>query len=188
MLGKCKICQDVFEDRSKNHSRKICGSINCRRTMMKSYMKTTDPVKRKISSLKFQNANPNYLKEWREENQEQDRKLNREYVAKRYNVDVCFRLAHLLRTRLRKCALAVGVSGPRELGCSIEEFRRHLESQFTEGMSWDNYGLLGWHIDHKVPLDSAVSEEEVKRLCHYTNLQPLWALDNWKKGNKNGTL
>ena len=49
-------------------------------------------------------------------------------------------------------------------------------------MSWDNYGK--WHIDHIIPLSSANSEDDIYKLCHYTNLQPLWAEDNLKKSNK----
>ena len=52
-------------------------------------------------------------------------------------------------------------------------------------MTWENHGHGGWHIDHIIPLDSALSEEELYKLCHYTNLQPLWAKDNIRKGNKN---
>lgn len=51
-------------------------------------------------------------------------------------------------------------------------------------MNWDNRGLYGWHIDHIIPLSSAKTEEEVYKLCHYTNLQPLWAKENLSKGNK----
>jgi hypothetical protein len=51
-------------------------------------------------------------------------------------------------------------------------------------MCWDNHSLYGWHIDHKIPLSSAKTEEEAYQLCHYTNLQPLWAEDNLKKSNK----
>ena len=53
-----------------------------------------------------------------------------------------------------------------------------------EGMSWDNYGYYGWHIDHIIPLSFAKTEEETYKLCHYTNLQPLWANDNLTKGKK----
>lgn len=62
----------------------------------------------------------------------------------------------------------------------ISAVRIWLENQFTEGMSWDNYG--DWHIDHKTPISAAKNLEEFKILSHYTNLQPLWALDNVKKG------
>ena len=63
--------------------------------------------------------------------------------------------------------------------------QKYLESQFLEGMCWDNYGIYGWHIDHKIPLCSAKNETELLKLFHYTNLQPLWAEDNLKK---NGNL
>jgi hypothetical protein len=58
----------------------------------------------------------------------------------------------------------------------------YLGDLFTEKMNWDNYGE--WHIDHIIPLSSANTEEEIYKLCHYTNLQPLWAEDNIKKSNK----
>lgn len=68
------------------------------------------------------------------------------------------------------------------LGCSYSEFKTHIESQFIDGMSWDNRSE--WHIDHKIPVSSAKTEEELIALNHYSNLQPLWALDNMKKGAK----
>jgi len=68
------------------------------------------------------------------------------------------------------------------LGCTWEVAHRHLESQFTKGMTWSNHGE--WHIDHIMPLSSAKTKEELEGLCHYTNLQPLWAFDNISKGNK----
>lgn len=58
----------------------------------------------------------------------------------------------------------------------------HFENLFTDGMNWDN--MDKWHIDHIIPLRLAETEEDVFRLCHYTNLQPLWAIDNLKKGGK----
>jgi hypothetical protein len=70
------------------------------------------------------------------------------------------------------------------LGCNVLELKNHLEFQFKEGMSWNNHGLFGWHIDHIKPLSSAKTEKELYILCHYTNLQPLWAKDNLSKGNK----
>ncbi len=70
------------------------------------------------------------------------------------------------------------------IGCSWIDFKIYLESKFTEGMSWDNYGK--WHIDHIVPLSSFDLSDPVQleKACHYTNLQPLWAKDNLKKSNK----
>ena len=68
------------------------------------------------------------------------------------------------------------------VGCSPESLKEHLEKQFTNGMTWDNRSE--WHIDHIIPLSSAKTEEELYKLCHYSNLQPLWAGDNLSKGNK----
>lgn len=68
------------------------------------------------------------------------------------------------------------------LGCSIDELKNHLEKQFKPGMTWDNYGQ--WEIDHRIPLSSANNEQEMIKLFHYTNLQPLWSKDNRKKSDK----
>jgi hypothetical protein len=72
------------------------------------------------------------------------------------------------------------------LGCSIEEFKIYLEKQFTKGMNWGNYGKKGWHIDHILPCASfdLTDPEQQKKCFHYTNLQPLWAEDNYKKKDK----
>lgn len=68
------------------------------------------------------------------------------------------------------------------IGVSYETAKIHLERKFTKGMNWGNIGE--WHIDHIIPLSSAKTEEELKALCHYTNLQPLWAKDNLSKSDK----
>ena len=70
------------------------------------------------------------------------------------------------------------------LGCSIEELKKYLESKFQQGMTWDNYGRGGWHIDHIIPSSSAIDIESLIKLQHYTNLQPLWEADNLRKGSK----
>lgn len=78
------------------------------------------------------------------------------------------------------------VSAVTDLGCSIEFLMEYLSSKFQEGMSWENYGKQGWHIDHILPLSKFNLEDptEFKVANHYTNLQPLWAIDNLKKWNK----
>lgn len=68
------------------------------------------------------------------------------------------------------------------LGCDWPTLKAHIESQFTGGMSWGRFAEI--HIDHIVPLSSAKNEQELEALCHYTNLQPLWAKDNQRKGCK----
>lgn len=75
-------------------------------------------------------------------------------------------------------------SSPTEkiLGCSFDEFKQYISSLFKNGMTWDNYG--DWQLDHIIPLATAKTIEDVERLCHYTNLQPLWAKDNLDKRAK----
>lgn len=68
------------------------------------------------------------------------------------------------------------------LGCDWATLASHMEARFQPGMSWDNRGK--WHVDHIIPLDSAKTPEEMERLCHYTNLQPLWAADNIRKSDR----
>ena len=77
-------------------------------------------------------------------------------------------------------------SAVKDLGCSIPEFREYLEKKFQDNMSWNNYGRKGWHIDHIIPLANfdLTIREQFLCACHYTNLQPLWALDNRLKGNR----
>jgi len=68
------------------------------------------------------------------------------------------------------------------LGANWKTVEAFMEAKFVDGMNWDNIGE--WHIDHIIPLSSAETEQETIKLCHYTNLQPLWAFDNMSKGNK----
>jgi hypothetical protein len=80
------------------------------------------------------------------------------------------------------------------LDCTAKFFKEHIEKQFTSGMSWENYGRKGWHVDHIIPLHSFNLKDPKEQLkaFHYSNCQPLWAEDNmakrgklnWKKGNK----
>lgn len=72
------------------------------------------------------------------------------------------------------------------LGCDYLTAKKYIERQFTKGMTWENHGIGEgkWQIDHKIPLSSAKNLEEMKILCHYRNLQPLWAIDNNRKKAK----
>lgn len=115
---------------------------------------------------------------------------NRDKIAKalaeRRARNPIVRLANSMRRSIRRY-LDAGQKGEMSsfeiIGCSKDDLRKHLESNFRRGMTWQNYGSY-WHIDHIVPLISAKSPEEVKRLCHWTNLQPLTAFENISKGSK----
>jgi hypothetical protein len=70
------------------------------------------------------------------------------------------------------------------LGYSAITLKRHLEEQFLPGMSWDNYGQFGWHVDHKRPVSSFAPGSSVREVNALSNLQPLWWRDNLAKGAK----
>lgn len=111
------------------------------------------------------------------------RKESREKYRNSYFTDVKFRLAVVLRSRLRmaiKNNQKVG-SAVRDLGCTISELKYYLEGKFQDGMTWENYG--NWHIDHIIPLAfyDLTNREQLLQACHYTNLQPLWAEENLNK-------
>ena len=103
------------------------------------------------------------------------------------------RLKHYIREGVRR-ALFYGdmikdAPSITYLGCTIEEFRNYITSKFLPGMTWDNHGRGPdkWHLDHIIPLDVLNEKADidmVKRVCHYTNYQPLWEIDNLSKNNK----
>jgi len=116
------------------------------------------------------------------------------YHTNRKAVDISYCLVSLLRTRLSKALLGNFKSGSavRDLGCSIVELKAYLEERFYsrsttgEEMTWEARGRYGWHIDHVKPLISfdLTDRDQLLEACHYTNLQPLWAEDNYAKGFK----
>jgi hypothetical protein len=127
-------------------------------------------------------ADASRKKAWYEANKQ--RVIDRKRERRQSNVQL--RMAENLRVRLYnaiKHNSKVG-SAVSDLGCTMEEFKAYIENKFVEGMTWENYGQ--WHLDHIIPISSfdLTDYEQVKKACHYTNLQPLWALDNLKKGDK----
>lgn len=153
-----------------------------------------------------------YMREWRKANRDRARELSRDagrrWRAKPGNQDKISdrnrrwratnpdkarmqrqkedRLAKNLRSRLNQAVRGGFKAGSavRDLGCSIDEFRAHIEAQFLPGMSWDNWGK--WHIDHVLPLAWFDLTDRVQFLtaAHYTNMQPLWAVNNLSKGSR----
>lgn len=117
-----------------------------------------------------------------------EKKFRNNYRKNRAKTDPIFRIRINLRARIKSAIKGNYKSGSavRDLGCSILELKQYLESKFQPGMSWENYGRNGWHIDHIIPLSSfdLTDREQFKKACHYTNLQPLWAEENLKKSNK----
>lgn len=121
-------------------------------------------------------------KQWYLDNRE---KVN-EKVRNRKQTDLFFKLKCNIRNsiyiQMKKQGYSKTSKTQQILGCDFETFKAHLEKQFTKGMNWNNQGE--WHLDHIYPVSLAKDEAHLIELNHYTNFQPLWAIDNLKKGNK----
>ena len=166
------------------------SNIEQRKFYEKSYY-LTNKSKRMSCGKKWRKNNEDkvkeYNKKYREENKNKLKIYRNSYVKKRTNDDVQFKLSRNLRNRLNnalKNNQKVG-SAVNDLGCTIEELKQYLESKFQPGMTWDNWNKNGWHIDHIKPLASfdLTDRKQLLEVCHYTNLQPLWAKDNIIKGD-----
>jgi hypothetical protein len=144
-----------------------------------------------------------YSKKYRASNKEKTSEQNKEYYSKnkeklnkratertrnRVKIDLIFKIKKTIRNRILKAIKSnyKNSSSMELLGCSIEFLKDYLESKFQPGMTWENHGVNGWHIDHIKPCESFdLTDPEQQKICfHYTNLQPLWAVENLKKGCK----
>lgn len=151
---------------------------------------------------KWYSQNAKYCRErqrqWRINNPEKCRKIERNLIRRKKKCERTlwlqkfnpeYRLILRLRNRTKQAVRAMGAckSAPTRklIGCEIYELQAHLELQFKDGMNWENYGKV-WHIDHKRPCRSFdLTDPAQQRQCfHYSNLQPLFATENQKKGGK----
>ena len=128
-------------------------------------------------------------------NKEKIAEHQKAYVSQRRKSDPLFKLTRNYRTSCHKAFKSIGQkkNNPslKLLGLETwQELTKHLESKFYdhpktgEKMTFNNHGVYGWHIDHIIPLSTAKTEEDIIKLCHYTNLQPLWAEENLSKSDK----
>ena len=136
----------------------------------------------KEQKKQYYKNNKERIKQYRENNKER----SKEYRRERRKTDPLFKMSSNLRSRTFQAFKNKGYSKNTKtqemLGVDWEVCKAHIERQFTKGMKWSNQGE--WHIDHIIPLASAKTEEGLKKLCHYSNLQPLWADDNLIKSDK----
>lgn len=126
-------------------------------------------------------------KAYYDSNKDKVRKSESKYRKRRRLKDPIFKLRTNVRNHVFQFLRDRKVNKSIQyLGCTAEQLKEYLESKFKPGMTWDNYGKQGWHIDHIFPLSKAnlLDEQQKIKLLHYTNLQPLWAHENQIKGNK----
>lgn len=188
-------CKDCHNKRSKEYSKKNHNKVlksqgNWRRKhpelVYKSHKKYRLSNREKVNQrLKnFYKNNPEKRKEYRENYRPRKREQRKERRAS----DEVFKITNNIRARLYRYMKKLNITKRNRtfdiVGITPSELKNHIEKQFVDGMNWGNYGQFGWHIDHRIPLDSAKTEDELYKLCHYTNLQPLWWLDNIHKSAK----
>lgn len=189
MISKfCTICKknkNICEFSGSKSSR----CTNCNIVYMKEYYEKN---KKRISEQKkqYRKKNKDKISEQKQNyyinNKEKINEYKRRWEKNKRDTDIFFKLKQSVRHRINtifsRTNMVKSKSSYELIGMDIVLLKKYLEEQFTVGMSWDNYG--DWHIDHIIPLSSAKTEKELYKLCHYTNLQPLWAKDNIKKSNK----
>ena len=149
---------------------------------------------RKKHEAKYNQSN--HGKEIRKKYQQSDhgRAVLSNWFKAKYKSDPKFKMISVVRGRLGDFLRTNNMRKTNKtfvmVGCTPEFLKKHLEKQFHshpdthQPMNWHNHTLHGWHIDHKIPLDSAKTPDDVEKLMYYTNLQPMWAEYNIKKGNK----
>jgi len=196
-LNKNKVRENHKNHRIRNREYKIKYREKNKKLICEYHkqwqQKNKEYIRRK--RIEWQSKNIDRIKEYRDTNKEHHRQLcrawkhnHKEYLNEKRRTDVNYRLSVNLRSRVNKALKGNYKSGSavKDLGCTIPELKRHLESKFQEGMTWDNWSFIGWHIDHIKPLSSfdLTDRKQLLEACHYTNLQPLWANDNLSKGDK----
>jgi hypothetical protein len=194
---KCTACDKQFT--IVRSTRLLCAACASKKWYYENYQrarKTRRQYRQKNHELcqqrrniwKKNNSEREHLNNmrWYQEHKdtEQFKLYNRVYKYNREQSDINFKICNRIRKRLYSIIKNNQKTGSavQDLGCSIAELRKHLQSQFQPGMTWDNYGQ--WHIDHIRPLSgfNLSNRKELLQACHYTNLQPLWAIDNLRKG------
>jgi hypothetical protein len=206
ICSKCKVEKSLNEF-SKDKNRK-CGFFpTCKSCVNKYYKINKEYFLNHAKEYRINNAesivlskkiyyekNKKYIKEqvkkYRDENieniKEYQKKYIKEYVSYKRKTDDLYKLSSNIRTLIGNSIKGNGYTKKSKsneiLGCTFEEFKTHIEKQFKEGMNWEE--RYKWHLDHIYPVSLAKTEEEIIKLNHYTNFQPLWAEDNLRKGNR----
>jgi 5-methylcytosine-specific restriction endonuclease McrA len=186
-MKKCNKC--LIEKSIDNFTKRKSSEDGLQYKCKDCERESNKTARQKNPTSKYYSKNKEYYKEyskkWIENNSDRWKEYYKEwqkpYQQNKYDTDPLYRLRMCVGTRIRlslnsnnKTKLGKAVE---YLGCDYDQLKQYLESKFLEGMSWDNFGIDGWEMDHIIPLSKGGS-------FHYTNLQPLWWKDNRSKGSK----
>lgn len=181
---KCDINKDESEFWKSWRERDRATCIECdREAKRKRHLETYESKKQYY--MDYYQKNREARLEWQNNYRKTDagRASRKNFISKpeqRARKAQAKRIKEVLNYKnLDKCKTTL-----KYIGCNAKELKEYLESRFVEGMTWDNYGFYGWHIDHIRPISSfdLEDEEQMEQCFHYTNLQPLWAEENLSKG------
>ena len=204
--GVCKLCNNIrgkkyrtenpnkvkeqslkkyYKDIEKSRERRKLWNKNNSEKLYK--LRKLNINKKKEYDKQYRIVNKEKRNEYKKAYSQENRKKINQYYTDRKKIDPLFKLSHLVRCRIYVFLKLKNINKSNKtfdiVGCSPKFLKEYIEKQFTDGMSWELIGN-SIHIDHIVPLSSANTEEEIYKLCHYTNLQPLWSKDNLSKGCK----
>lgn len=177
---KCNIEKNIsfFSNKKENKDGHRNDCKSCRKVYEENWKKE-NPLNIKINAKKYRD---------KIEIKEITKKYHREYMRNKTNTNLLFKLNSRMSCRIREACRKNGFTKKSRtseyIGCDWKTFKNHIESKFQNGMSWENYGPKGWHIDHIKPISLAKNEDDLFRLNYYTNLQPLWWYDNLMKSDK----
>jgi hypothetical protein len=171
--NSCKECEKEYK---RSHREK--NKEKLKESAAKYYENNKDSILERVANNYSNNKEKKleYQKKYASLNKEKISAYKMEYQRNRRLSDPVYKLKYVVGRLIRNSLKCKGLSKNKRskdiLGCSIEFFKVYIEEKFIDSMSWDNYGTY-WDIDHRIPLSTAVTEEQVLKLNHYTNLQPL---------------
>lgn len=190
-------CKDCVREKSKKYYEENKGRISNKNFIIrdknqkkskKYYLKNREFLLKKSKDYYLDNKETVTLNRRKYQSTKEFKVKKNNKRRNRIKNDECFRLRLSLKNRIYFALKGVAKSKTtlKLLGCSLDFFKKYLESKFKEGMNWSNYGINGWHIDHIIPcaVFDLTKKEEQEKCFHYTNMQPLWAKDNILKGKK----
>ena len=173
--GLYTYCKSCKSDEDKKYRQKLKELGVYKERKRQEYLKHYD--KRRQAMLDYNKNRRDYKKEY-----QTTLKLRKKNpLAKLRNV-----VRNRLLVGLKANGFKTNLKSVQIFGAEWDIIKKHIENQFTEGMNWDNHGKNkdNWHFDHIIPLSSAKTDEDFLKLCHYTNMQPMWSEENLKKGTK----
>lgn len=178
------VVPDYNKEKCKEYRKK--NKEKCRESNKKWVENNKDRVK--INQIRWRKNNNQKSREYKRKYSLKNRKKINAYRRKRRKIDPLHKITHNVRSLIRQAFRYNGIKkntlSEKILGCSFQEFKKYLESKWEPWMNWENYGLYngvvnyGWDIDHIIPLKTAINEDDVIKLNHYTNLQPLCGYKN----------